>query len=403
MAVLTNNDSMLASSITISKQLGTLLTLDTDKKYVDKDIQFNIGVMSGNAVAGSATADAAVQSGGVGNISDVIGSKQTIQPSTGSYIKIKVDASGYSKINTAGWMPVGNLTSATASETMYFPVANAEVTSGDATISGLTFAYNSVTDDFDISGSDTISAPTVVSSGYISSTAGSKNTNTATVQASVDKVVGAVTISGTSTKTPVISNKAITASGVTDAAAGAATTTTPSSGVYIAVQTAKSTGTLTATPSITTAGYGTATNNGLVKATKTVGAAASALTYVPITTANPSFAGGALSGTAMATGTSITLSESINNSGASISTECSVTRSAVNYSSAVSGWVDKESGETVLASATESMTTKTYYVNGVTLTKPSSGIRTFAVTVPNGDSTVTFNFNVDSQGNVTIN
>ena len=45
----------------------------------------------------------------------------------------------------------------------------------------------------------------------------------------------------------------------------------------------------------------------------------------------------------------------------------------------------------------------TYYIQGVTLTKPSSGTRQFDITVPNGsNTTVTFHFSVDSSGNVTI-
>ena len=41
-------------------------------------------------------------------------------------------------------------------------------------------------------------------------------------------------------------------------------------------------------------------------------------------------------------------------------------------------------------------------MTGVTLTTPSSGTNSFYVTVPNGNSTVTFVFNVDTGGNVTI-
>lgn len=41
-------------------------------------------------------------------------------------------------------------------------------------------------------------------------------------------------------------------------------------------------------------------------------------------------------------------------------------------------------------------------LSGVTITAPQSGTNTFSVTVPNGNSTVTFTFTVDSGGNVTI-
>lgn len=43
-----------------------------------------------------------------------------------------------------------------------------------------------------------------------------------------------------------------------------------------------------------------------------------------------------------------------------------------------------------------------YYVQGITLTKPTSGTRQFDITVPNGNSTITFHYSVDSNGNTTI-
>lgn len=42
------------------------------------------------------------------------------------------------------------------------------------------------------------------------------------------------------------------------------------------------------------------------------------------------------------------------------------------------------------------------YLQGVTLTAPQSGTSQFDITVPNGESTITFHFSVDSSGNVTI-
>lgn len=55
---------------------------------------------------------------------------------------------------------------------------------------------------------------------------------------------------------------------------------------------------------------------------------------------------------------------------------------------------------TIAASSTT--TTATTYISGVTVTAPSSGTRTFSITVPNGAGTATFVFNVDASGNVTI-
>ena len=57
------------------------------------------------------------------------------------------------------------------------------------------------------------------------------------------------------------------------------------------------------------------------------------------------------------------------------------------------------------ASASDSAESAThnFYVQGVTLTVPSAGAsRQFDITVPNGNSTITFHFTVDSNGNTTI-
>ena len=94
--------------------------------------------------------------------------------------------------------------------------------------------------------------------------------------------VGAV-ISGDSVKTPLI-NKVTKPTNDTwiDAANGSAVTITPVNGVYVAVQSDKNTGTLTATPNVISEGYGTTTKYDAEESTKEVGANASSVTYVPI-------------------------------------------------------------------------------------------------------------------------
>lgn len=159
---------------------------------------------------------------------------------------------------------------------------NATITSGSATISSTTYTYNSTNGNFGVTGSATIGAPTVGTAGYISSSAGTRNTNTANLSATVAKIAGSTAISGTTTKQPSISRQSISISNVTDAAAGNATTTTPTSGVWVKVKSAANTGTLTATPSVTTTGYGTKDYHGITGTTATVGASASADTYIPI-------------------------------------------------------------------------------------------------------------------------
>lgn len=60
------------------------------------------------------------------------------------------------------------------------------------------------------------------------------------------------------------------------------------------------------------------------------------------------------------------------------------------------------SGVTVTAPAGYYASDGTKTLTGVTITAPASGSSTFSVTVPNGNTTATFVFNVDSGGNVTI-
>lgn len=125
---------------------------------------------------------------------------------------------------------------------------------------------------------------------------------------------------------------------------------------------------------------------------------------VNATTASPSFTGGVVSGTATASATNATISDSTNNSGVSIVAAGSATRGQVTYNGAVGGWVTKTNGaEALAAGSATALTNKTYYINGVTIPIPSSGNNIFNVTVPNGNNdTITFVFKVDSGGNTYI-
>lgn len=127
-----------------------------------------------------------------------------------------------------------------------------------------------------------------------------------------------------------------------------------------------------------------------------------------VQTATPTFTGGGLSSKAadLSTQTNITTNTSTNNSGVSIVCRGKAARDAFTYNGAVGGWVAANNGATPSGGSSLSQTTwtgTTYYIDGVTLTTPSSGTRTFAITVPNGSSeTITFNFSVDANGNTTI-
>lgn len=95
-------------------------------------------------------------------------------------------------------------------------------------------------------------------------------------------IVGSTAITGTKKVTPSISRTSTAATGATNVGSGTASTSAPSSGYFVSVQSEANTGTLTATPSVTTAGYGTAANHGIAGNTETVGANASAVTYITV-------------------------------------------------------------------------------------------------------------------------
>ena len=173
--------------------------------------------------------------------------------------------------------------------------AAGEITSGSATITSLSYAYDSATSKFNVTGSATVSAPTVVTPGYISSTAGTKNTNTANVATTVNRIALKVGLSGNGLIQPSLTKRAISITGVVDAASGSATTTTPSSGVYIAVRSEQQVSTITGSASVVSDGYGTTTNYGINQGSTadslSVGALQSSVHYIPITTTSASLSG----------------------------------------------------------------------------------------------------------------
>ena len=160
----------------------------------------------------------------------------------------------------------------------------AEVTSGSAAISSITYTYDSTNSRYNVSGSANVSAPTVITAGYISNSKGAKISNSggAILSAIVDKIGIAANLSGTGTYAPTINKNAATNINI----AGTATTSQPSSGYYVAVSSNANTGTVSATASVTSAGYGTTTSGQYTttpSSALTVGAAASSITYIPLT------------------------------------------------------------------------------------------------------------------------
>lgn len=227
------------------------------------------------------------------------GAATTSKPSAGVYVQVdaaavsstvtatgKVTAAGYGttsdyKADTASTINAGS----NAAASTYVPIAEGNVASGTAEISSVSVAYNADGGNFDVTGAANIPAPTASAAGYVGNGAGTLTgaTNGATVDASLAKIGIAASLSGTGTAKPVISKNA-----ASNVDASAATTTQPAAGFYVAVSSPANTSSVTATAAVTSAGYGT-TTNGQYTATNsdalTVGAEASDVTYVPITSA----------------------------------------------------------------------------------------------------------------------
>lgn len=196
-----------------------------------------------------------------------------------------------------------------------------------------------------------------------------------------------------------------------DAANGAATSTKPTSGPYVQIDAAANTNTVTIKGKVSTAGYGNTTNYTAAATAYTVGSAVATTKYIPIKTTNLSFTGGALNNKA-ATATFVnannkvisTASTDSYNNGLSVQAKGTAGRAAVTYTNSA-GWLDAHSSTSASgAIATSTWNGTTYYLTGVKIASPSSGIAKFDITVPNGNTTdfITFQFQVDAEGNVTV-
>lgn len=156
---------------------------------------------------------------------------------------------------------------------------------GSSTIDTLSYSYDSTNDEFDITGSASITGTataSVTTAGYVDTGATGSTSGTASVNASIPKILGAVSITGTAKVTPSISRTNTTATGATNVGTGTATTSAPSSGYFVSVQSAAAANTVTATPTITTDGYGTSDYHGISSDTLSVGANASSVTYITV-------------------------------------------------------------------------------------------------------------------------
>lgn len=274
--------------------------------------------------AGSRKPSLSLQSVPSGVTNAAAGAATTTAPSSGYYVAIRSGANtttayGNIKSVSAGYSDGANVTKtrssgvttgAAQSDIYYIPVnmqagpGNIKAASGtgSATITAATYAYNATAGNYGVTGSKAISGSAyreIDTAGYLAkdNTAGSV-TGTASLAANVAKTTVTTAVSGTISRKPVIAVQA-TPSGVTNAANGAATTTKPSSGIYVTVASSANTSTATATVSSVTTGYSDGTNYDKSQGTATGGAAASDTFYIPVNSAEILPAGISFSGPAV--------------------------------------------------------------------------------------------------------
>ena len=233
------------------------------------------------------------------------------KPSSGVFVKVKSASNTFTLTATATVSTAGYGTTATFSTTnatatagasasadTWVPIKTSTLTvGGSAAIQSIGFdnpAYDSTAGNFKVTATASgvsAGAATVSTAGWIA--AGTYNGETTDISEvstlTLAKLGTGATVTGTATYKPSIATGTVP-SGVTNAASGAATTTAPTQGVYVRVNSAAATGTLTSKGTVVTPGYGTASTYTQGSTTTTVGAQASDLTYIPITTktlANP--------------------------------------------------------------------------------------------------------------------
>ena len=319
-----------------------------------------IPIKVGEATANTASADVSVNTtdgsnAGV-NIFGVVGTKATTEPTSGYYIAMTASGSGSSKVTTAGWLQTGALTAASTTATKYFPI----------TAAGITYSGGGLSNTANYTGTPTITLATNSSTNMINYRLGTQDTTNYPyyfqIKATTAKLTGTTTVTRADYKD------------------------TRTAGYLPARSSTTVLSSTTSSPSVT------------------VNAATNTTYYFSMKKATMTVAGtNTVSPTASVAGTQATLVTK-NNSGISVtatgggtaSVTATATTNAAGYAPA-----STQLGSATL-SATNKTTTATKYLKEVEIVKPSSGTREFGIKVPNGNSTITFVFHVDSSGNVTV-
>lgn len=251
---------------------------------------------------------------------------------------------------------------------------NATVKSGIVSIDttgAITYNENG---KFSVPVSAQAAAPAISQKGFISDAEGTRQaSDKASATKELNKITGSINFANTDKVTPTITKQDVP-TGVTNAASDVATTTAPTSGVYVAVKTSEVTKSASASVNISQAGYGDNTHHSIAAGNVTVGAVASDKTYVPIKTTSRTAGAGSVSGSA----TGVTFGAAVAEKPTS---GAYVTMTGSGEVSTGDGWV--AAGTTTSNSATS------YYPVTVTDAQAPALVGTGAAAVNTGNITVT--------------
>ena len=107
------------------------ITLATENKFVDKNIEINVDVAAGAMSVDSSSVGASSNVG-------ILGTASSTQPASGGYIKVEGEA--VVEIATAGWLDEGDTQAVTPAD-VYYPVVNATFEVDGPSVKSVTEGY----------------------------------------------------------------------------------------------------------------------------------------------------------------------------------------------------------------------------------------------------------------------
>ena len=438
-------NNIFQEHITVEKQYNTSIVLNTENTFVDKDIELICDVRSGVAsvLPTSITSIPTISVSSNGVITAKHLTTQLVSPTittpgwidtgingnitargTATYTLTigSLNASGGSVYALPGYYPItavqaiaaGSVKTPDTSITVPITLNNTATSTGyvistskTQTISPVLTTEGYITNSDVQSGTITISGASTIPQSTLSATTITPKTNenqTVTIGAGYYHTARTVTINSMSAGTSAVINSegsVSTAPSVTIGGTNTMAVSTSATPYYFTRTGTAAAGTVQTKYKVTTAGYtGTkaATNGGTVSVTPTK--TADSTIYIQASTVSTGFSGGAVSCTNTGA-TNIELEDAnTTNNGVNLTFKASRGQ-IIATTTRTAGYTAASTTTAAYAGADSNNITK--YVKGVTLNAPSSGTATFYLTFPNGpEDMMTFHFEIDKNGNVTI-